>query len=49
VLKADSELMAAGADAAEELEIAAWIDECHRLAVDSVSTPETLEYVREAE
>jgi hypothetical protein len=41
--------MARGTHAANELGFAAWIDESHKLAVDSVYTPEILEYVREAE
>lgn len=48
-LKADAELTARGADAADEMSFAAWIDESHQLAIDSVYTPEILEYVREAE
>jgi hypothetical protein len=48
-LKADAELMARGADAASELDFAAWIDESHKLAVASAYTPEILEYVRDAE
>jgi hypothetical protein len=48
-LKADAKLMSRGADAADEMGFAAWIDESHRLALDSVYTPEILDYVREAE